>query len=215
MLFAAYGPSVHTGLPMPPAIFLAMMVATAKAPPWTAAIYPETLTIEATRLQNYPDIARRDGAVLTILDHGRTLRRFKSRTSACQNRNCPAWLFQGAVDIGSQKLAVVRQETGHGGHDAIVRADGSLLWTEGFPVVSPDGRWLAVSGDVTDEMEDISSHEYLRLFAWKTSFKPIGFHRSCIVRRWISSTQVTVYCLGSDHDDTLSQDAKGRWRLAP
>lgn len=191
------------------AAFLALAVSA--SPIWSSVVYPETLAAETRQLAQYRDLARRNGAGLTVLNHGKALRTFTS-LDTCSNHVCRTWLFQGVVNIGGNTLAVVRLETGHGGHDAIVRADGRLLWTEGFPVGSPDGRWLAVSGDVADQMETIKTHDDLRLIDWQTS-RAILIRRSCVVDHWISAIDIAVYCLDHDTDETLHQDARGRWHL--
>jgi hypothetical protein len=196
---------------LPLAITLAALVQDVKRDPdiyWTSYIYPETLRGEAASRTRDSDIVKRDALDLAILYKGKIVRHLLS-----DDRPPPShiWLYNGSLTIKSDKLAVVRLETGKGGRNAIVKPDGSLFWTEGPAAASPDGRWIGVSGDWGDQMDDSAANNYLRVFRW-SDHRQYVFHKACIGKKWLDATHFTADCGDPDHLATAAL-VKGGWVL--
>ncbi len=176
---------------------------------WTGYIDPETLPGEAEARAHDRDLVRRSGRDLAVLYKGKVIRHLVS-----DDRPPPSniWLYAGRIDVGSEALATVRLETGKGGREAIVKPDGTLFWTEGPAAASPDGRWIAASGDWGDQMDDSAANNYLRVFRWSDHRQYI-FHKACLGQKWLDATHFTADCNGDpDHLATASY-VKGHWTL--
>jgi len=191
------------------------LVALAQAAPrdpevyWTSYIDPETLPGEAEARAHDRDIVKRNALDLMILYDGKVVRHLVS-----DDRRPPShiWLYNGSLTVKSDKLAVVRLETGKGGRNAIVKRDGTLFWTEGPAAASPDGRWIGVSGDWGDQMDDSAQNNYLRIFRW-SDHREYVFHKACLGEEWLDATRFTADCGDPDHLTTATY-VKGRWVLA-
>jgi hypothetical protein len=178
---------------------------------WTSCIYPETLESEATA-RAHTDIVRRDGVNLSVIYDGKTVATLQS--SDLPSETCAKegifWLFSGTVQVGPDRLAVVRRENGHGGREAIVRPDGTLFWTEGPPWASPDGQWIVASADLFDEMDDSRENNSLYIYRWGTADAVKIIPGGCRVTGWTSATAAAVLCADTEGDLALEN---GEWSL--
>ena len=194
-------------------IAAALLVQTPTVDPvyWTSCIYPETLEGEASA-RAHTDLVRRDGLTLSVIYDGKTVTTLQSAdlpSQPCAGEGV-FWLFSGAIQVGADRLAVVRMEDGHGGREAIVRPDGTLFWTEGPPWASPDGQWVVASADLFDQIDDSRDTESLRIYRWSTADAVKVIPKTCFVKGWTSATMAGVVCADEDGKLTLEN---GEWTL--
>jgi len=182
----------------------------------------EMRTAEAAQLKLHPDVAHRDGGVLTIQANGKPIARFTDvAKSTCEGfDDCSAWGFAGIASLQTspghpESYAVVRQSGWENDTPALIAPNGTLYWLDSDFTSSPDGRFLAVGeqqsleGDGLFEIVDFASPLH-RLHA--------VFNAQCAPGTWRSATELNVECSHDDSQTVLTsavvkQNPGGLWQL--
>lgn len=194
----------------------------ASADPGDPAVINDRRAMEAPLIKAQPDMAKRDGDVLTIQIDRKAVARFTDqRNLYCEgNDTCSVWTFAGTVELGDgrgHKLSYPAVSRYNGEETSVVVVDrnGLIVWLDENPVISPSGQYLAAAN------AEESTDGTLRVTDW---FSPghqtvVSFDgASCSPVNWTSPANLTAEC-GRYEGKTLHKMPAtvtmdhGHWRL--
>lgn len=173
-------------------------------------------------MASHPKYATREGDTLTIYQRDKPVARFTDQGLASCNGDgtCNLWRFDGLVYLRSaaedrpKPYVAVMGYNGESDIFLLVEPTGELIWLDGPPLASPDGRYLAIGGVDVYQGSSLTIRD-------QESASPamvVDFGLTCETLRWTSNTTLRVRCIHDDGDShttiaSVSQIDATTWQL--